>query len=307
MRVVFFGTPDFAVPSLRALLDEGITVEAVVTQPDRPQGRSRSVLIPSPVKIEAEALELPVLQPDRPTGDVFAASLRRLAPDLGVVVAYGHILKPELLAIPRAGMINVHASLLPRHRGAAPVQAAILAGDPRTGVTIMQMDAGMDTGAILHAIDTPILPGETAGSLTERLAELGARALVEAIGLMGEGRLQYVAQDEALASYAPKVTRDGARIDWTGAAETVARTIRAFDPWPGAWSLLDGAQMKLYGAVPVPESGPPGAVLRTSPDLVVATGTGAVTIAEVQPAGRRRMPALDWAVGRRPGQLGQFQ
>jgi len=307
MRVVFFGTPAFAVPSLRALLEEDLTVEAVVTQPDRPQGRSRSALVPSPVKEEALALGLPVLQPERPTGDLFTASLRRYAPELGVVVGYGHILRPAILEIPTHGMINVHGSLLPRHRGAAPVQGAILAGDSRTGVTIIQLDPGMDTGPILHSISTPILPGETAGSLTERLADLGARALVEAIGLMRDGTLRPTPQDEAAATMAPKLTRDAARIQWTDPADAVARAIRAYDPAPGAWSLLDGAAMKLFGPMPLPESGRPGEVLRTVPQLVVATGTGAVSIAEVQPAGRRRMAAREWVRGRHPGDEGQFR
>ena len=307
MRVVFFGTPAFAVPSLRALLDENLTVEAVVTQPDRAQGRSRSELIASPVKEEALTLGLPVLQPERPAGDLFVAGLKRFAPELGIVVAYGHILRPEILGIPTHGMINVHASLLPRHRGAGPIQGAILAGDSRTGVTIMQMDEGMDTGAMLHAANTPILPGETAGSLAERLADLGARALVETIGLMRDGALRPVAQEEAAATLAPKLSRDAARIDWTQGADVVARGIRAYDPSPGAWSLLNGAAMKLFGPMPLPEEGRPGEVLRTVPELVIGTGNGVVSIAEVQPAGRRRMTARDWVRGRHPGDEGQFR
>jgi methionyl-tRNA formyltransferase len=298
MRVVFFGTPAFAVPSLRALVEEGADVVAVVTQPDRPQGRSRSTLVPPPVKQVAEELGLTVLQPERPRGDVFMASLRRLNPDLGVVVAYGHILKPEVLSIPTRGMVNVHASLLPRYRGAAPVHAAILAGDRATGVTIMQMDAGMDTGAILHQVPTDIGETETSGELTERLADLGARALIEALVLLQRGELLPIPQDNASATLAPKIDRDMARIDWTAGAGAVARRIRAFDPVPGAWTSLDGLEIKLFGARPGQDSGTPGLILRAEPALVVGTGDGSVEVAEVQPSGKRRMSTSEWHRGR---------
>ncbi|MDH5256056.1 MAG: methionyl-tRNA formyltransferase [Gammaproteobacteria bacterium] len=298
MRVVFFGTPAFAVPALRALVEEGADVVAVVTQPDRPHGRSRSTVVPPPVKQVAEELGLPVLQPERPRGDVFVASLRRLNPDLGVVVAYGHILKPEVLAIPTRGMVNVHASLLPRYRGAAPVHAAILAGDRTTGITIMQMDAGMDTGAILHQVPTDIGETETGGQLTERLADLGARALIEALVLLQRGELLPVPQDGASASLAPKIDRDTARIDWAMGARAVARRIRAFDPVPGAWTTLGDLEVKLFGAHPGQDTGAPGVILRTEPALVVGTGDGSVEISEVQPSGKRRMPAAEWHRGR---------
>ena len=306
MRVVFFGTPAFAVPSLRALVEEGAAVVAVVTQPDRPQGRSRSTLLPPPVKQAAEELGLPVLQPERPRGDVFVASLRRLNPDLGVVVAYGHILKPEVLAVPARGMVNVHASLLPRHRGAAPVHAAILAGDRSTGVTIMQMDAGMDTGAILHQLSTDIGDAETTGALTGRLADLGARALVEALVLLQRGELLPIPQDQARATLAPKIDRDMARIDWTAGASAVARRIRAFDPAPGAWTTLGGLEVKLFGARPGPDTGAPGLILRAEPALVIGTGDGSVEVTDVQPSGRRRMSASEWHRGRGAGSGERF-
>jgi len=299
MRVVFFGTPDFAVPSLRALLDEGAQVVAVVTQPDRPRGRSRSTLVPPPVKELALARGIPVFQPDRPAGDLFLTSLRRLEPELGVVVAYGHLLKPELLAIPRQGMINVHASLLPELRGAAPIPWAILRGDSRTGISIMQMESGLDSGPVLHQLDTPITPWETAGSLTERLAALGATALVEALALRRAGQLHAVPQDHTRATYAPKVNRAMSRVDWEGAADQVARQVRAFDPAPGAWTTLDsGAEVKLFGARPVPADGEPGTILSLDPYLVVAAGQGAVAVDEVQPTGKKRMPAEAWGRGR---------
>jgi methionyl-tRNA formyltransferase len=298
MRIVFFGTPAFAVPSLQALLDEGAEVVSVVTQPDKPHGRSRSVLVPPPVKELALAHDLPVLQPERPRGDLFLAHLRRLAPDLGVVVAYGHILRPEVLSVPGRGMVNVHASLLPRHRGAAPIQSAILAGDVETGVTIMQMDAGMDTGDILLARRTPIGEAETAGQLTDRLAALGAQALVEALVLMQRGELHPVPQEHARATLAPKVTREQARIRWEAGAVSVARQVRAYDPAPGAWSILGEHEVKCFGPRVVGDRGAAGAILRTEPELVVGTGDGAVAIAEVQPAGKRRMPAREWSRGR---------
>lgn len=303
MRVVFFGTPDFAVPSLRALVDEGAEVVGIVTQPDKPHGRSRSTVVPPAVKVYAEQLGIPVLQPERPRGDLFLASLRRLAPDLGVVAAYGHILRPEVLAVPPRGMVNVHASLLPRHRGAAPIQAAILAGDAVTGITIMQMDAGMDTGPILHQVRTAIGPEETAGELGARLAELGGQALVETLVQLQRGEVRPTPQDEERATYAPKVDRGMARVRWTDGAESTARRIRAFDPAPGAWAMLDELEIKLYGARPRTEPADPGVVIYTEPALVVGTGDGSVAIADVQPAGKRRMSAAEWSRGRgaRPG------
>jgi methionyl-tRNA formyltransferase len=226
MRIVFFGTPEFAVASLRALLQGRFDIAGVVTQPDKPQGRSRSELVPPPVKIAAQAEGIPVLQPVRPVGDVFSTSLRRLEADLGVVVAYGHILRPEVLAIPARGMINVHASLLPRHRGAAPIQHAILKGDTETGVSIMQMEAGLDSGPVLHRVSTPIAPDETGGGLMARLAELGAVALVESLSLMSAGLARPQPQDESRATYAPKVDKEIARLAWERDATTLGRQIR---------------------------------------------------------------------------------
>ncbi|HEX5633156.1 MAG TPA: methionyl-tRNA formyltransferase, partial [Gemmatimonadales bacterium] len=211
MRVVFFGTPAFAVPTLQRLLDAGHDVSAVVTQPDRPRGRSRSQLVPSPVKVTALAHGIPVLQPERPRGDEFLAELRAAAPDIGVVVAYGHILKPEVLAVPARGMVNVHASILPRLRGAAPIPWAIRNGDAEAGVTIMAMEAGLDSGPTYLERRTPIRPDDTGGSLTERLAALGADALVEALARMVDGGIAPCPQDHALATYAPKLGRDTAR------------------------------------------------------------------------------------------------
>jgi len=296
MRIAFFGTPEFAVPSLRALIEEGFEVGAVVTQPDRPQGRSRSQLIPSPVKTVAVEEGIPVLQPERPTGE-FAGQLRAVGADVGIVVAYGHILPPAILAIPRLGMFNVHASVLPRWRGAAPIQWAILSGDETSGVTVMQMEAGMDTGPILHTIETEIPADETAGELGLRLAELGAAALIESLTLLASDALAPHPQDSALATLAPKISRQTTRLDWSRDAAGLARQVRAFDPEPGAWAVLDGDELKLFGGRAVSGAGAPGMVLSAGDSLVIAADVGALEVSEVQPAGRRRMSAGEWSRG----------
>jgi len=306
MRLVFFGTPDFAVPALRALIGEGFDLSAVVTQPDRPQGRSRSRVIPPPVKDVAVAEGIPVLQPEHPGDPAFLDTLRPYAPDLGIVIAYGHILKPALLALPARGMINVHASLLPALRGAAPIQHAVMQGLEETGVTIMQMDAGMDTGPILHQVPTPLATDETAGELEVRLAELGALALIEALALLETGVLQPRPQDDARASYAPKLTVDGARIAWTDGVAQVARRLRGLDPRPGAWTELRDRRIKLFGPRPAggtPPSAAPGEIVETDPALLVATGDGLLQILDVQPEGKARLSSSEWVRGRgaRPG------
>ncbi|MEO8450654.1 MAG: methionyl-tRNA formyltransferase [Gemmatimonadota bacterium] len=298
MRVVFFGTPAFAVPSLQGLLDNQLEVVMVVTQPDRARGRSRSTLLPPPVKELALAHGIAVLQPERPTGDEFLAALRGAAPDLGIVVAYGHILKPAVLLVPRLGMINVHASLLPALRGAAPIAWSILRGDARTGVTIMQMEAGLDSGPILHQVETAIGPDETAGELTERLAKVGAGALVDCLATIREGRAAPIPQDHARATFAPKIDRSLARIMWTESAAAVADRVRAFDPAPGAWTTAGSLEVKCFRPRTTDDRGEPGLVLRAADELVIGAGAGAVAIAEVQPAGKPRMAAADWVHGR---------
>jgi methionyl-tRNA formyltransferase len=298
MRVVFFGTPDFAVPSLRALLEEGFPVVGVVTQPDRPQGRSRTKLVPPPVKAVAEAEGIPVLQPDRPVGDVFAQALRHLEADIGAVIAYGHVLKPEILSIPPQGMYNVHASLLPKLRGPAPVQWAILNGEEVTGVSIMRMEAGLDTGPVIHTLETEIAQDETGGELMVRLAELGAAALVEALTLVAAGAERPQPQDDSLATYAPKIDHDLARLAWQEDSARLARTVRAFDPEPGAWALLNGSEVKMFGARAVSGAAQPGTVLAVGTTLVIAGGVGAVEVQDVQPAGKRRMSVAAWVRGR---------
>jgi methionyl-tRNA formyltransferase len=300
MRVLFWGTPEFATPALRALLGEGCDVVAVVTQPDKPQGRHRSVAVPPPVKLVALDEDLQVLQPVKPREPAFVAAVREFAPDLSVVVAYGHILPKELIDLPPLGTLNIHASLLPRWRGAAPIQAAILAGDAESGVSIMRMVPALDAGPVVLQARTPVLDDETGGELTVRLSELGALAIVEALTLISLGDGAGVPQDEAGVTYAGKITREQARIDWTKPAIDVSRTIRAFDPVPGAYSSLRGAEVKLFGARVAPDvQGDPGVVLGIDEmGLLVACGAGSVRVAYAHPAGRRRLASLDWAQGR---------
>jgi len=310
MRLAFFGTPGFAVPSLLALVEEGFDVEVVVTQPDRPKGRHRSKLVPPAVKQEASQLGLPVLQPERPTNTDFLDQLRTIQLDLGVVVGYGHILKPALLQLPARGMINVHGSLLPHLRGAAPIEHAIINGDGETGVTIMQMDAGLDTGPILHQLSTPIAPDETGGELTQRLAELGALALVEALTLIETGTARPTPQDDSQASYAPKLTSEMARIDWTQPAQQIARLVRALDPRVGARTTLGDLEVKLFGprlADEWEDDELPGEILETDPAFVVATGSGALQFLDVQPAGRQRMAASAWVRGKNAKKGDRFE
>lgn len=298
MRVVFFGTPEFAVPSLEALLGEGFDVAAVVTRPDKSQGRSRSTLVPSPVKAAALEEDVPVLQPEGPSTPEFLEEIRRLAPDAGVVVAYGHLLKPELLAIPKRGMVNVHPSLLPELRGAAPVEWAILRGLENTGVTIMQMTAGLDSGPILLQLPHRVPNDVTGGELSVHLAEMGAQALVEALALMEQDMLRPVPQEETRATYAPKITRETARIRWDAGPDAVMRATLALDPKPGAWTTLNGQEIKLFHAHVGEGSGTSGTVLRRDDRFVVAAGAGAVVVEEVQPTGKSRMTAAEWIRGR---------
>lgn len=324
MRVLFWGTPEFAAPALRALVGEGFDVVGVVTQPDRAQKRSRSTLVPSPVKRIAVEEGIPVLQPERPRGDAFLGELRVLAPDISIVVAYGHILPQDVIDLPSLGTLNIHASLLPRWRGAAPIQAAIRSGATETGVTIMRMVQALDAGPIILQAPTPIAEDETYGELQLRLSELGALALVESLALISIGEASETAQDEALATYAPKVEREQARVDWGATSDDVARLIRAYDPRPAAFTTTGGSDVKLFGAralrtvldvaiaggasrpassvteaAAAETAAPPGTVVGiTDEGMLVACGDGAVRITEVQPAGRRRVPAFEWERGR---------
>ena len=301
MRVLFWGTPEFAVPALRALIGENFDVVGLVPQPDRPVGRSRSKLEPPPVKEIALQETIPVLQPERPRGDDFIAQLRALAPDISVVVAYGHILTTEVIDLPRFGTINIHASILPALRGAAPIQAAIRDGHPETGVTIMRMVKALDAGPVLRVARTPIPEDETFGELQERLAEMGALALVETLALIAMGSVVETPQDDSAATYAPKIERSMTRVDWTADARMVARVIRAYDPRPGAMATLAGGEVKLFGArvLATDDQAPPGEILAIGSDgMTVACGEDAVLIARVHPAGKRRITPTEWARGR---------
>ena len=300
MRVLFWGTPEFATPPLRALLGEGVDVVGVVTQPDRPTGRHRSSTTPPPVKVVAIEEELQVFQPERPRGEDFASAIRALEPDLSVVVAYGHILPKDIIDLPPLGTLNIHASLLPRWRGAAPIQASIIAGDNETGVSIMRMVPALDAGPVILQAKTPILDDETGGELTVRLSELGALAIVEAMTLISLGDSTGTPQPDDSVTYAGKVNREQARIDFTRPAIDVARVIRAFDPAPGAFSVVRGAEVKLFGArVAADAKGDPGTVVAIDEmGMLVACGEGGVRIAYAHPSGRRRLASLDWMQGR---------
>lgn len=300
MKVLFWGTPAFALPALRALSEEGHVVVGVVTQPDRPAGRGREVAM-SPVKQEALEQGIPVLQPERARGDEFMAQIRALDADVSIVVAFGQILKPEVLAVPRLGSLNIHASLLPELRGAAPIQWAIVRGHAVSGVTIMRMEAGLDSGPMLLRVEEPIQPEESASELGARLAEIGAEALVETLAMMESGAVAEAPQDHDRATYAPKVDRDTARLDWSLPADEVALWIRGMDDVPGAWSPLEGrGPVKLFRPVVMDGmGGVPGEVLRADDDgVVIACGLASVRVREAQPPGKRRMPAADWVRGR---------
>jgi methionyl-tRNA formyltransferase len=306
MRVLFWGTPEFAAPPLRALLGEGFEVAGVVTQPDRPQGRSRSSLVPSPIKRIALEESIPVYQPDEPRGEEFVRSLMALEPDVSVVVAYGHILPRDVIDLPRLGTLNIHASLLPEWRGAAPIQAALRAGQSETGVTIMRMVSRLDAGPILLQVPTPIVHDETYGELQLRLSELGALALIEALSLLDIGQIVERPQDESLATFAPKIERDDARIDWTLPAAVIACAVRAFDPKPGAFTTLGGVEIKLFGAraatleISEGTSFPPSGTVLAIDDAgaVVACGDGVVRITDAQLSGKRRLRLGELARGR---------
>jgi methionyl-tRNA formyltransferase len=299
LRIVFAGTPDFAVPPFDALHAAGHELAAVYTQPDRPAGRGQSVSS-SPVKRRALALGIAVEQPATLRTDDAVARLREYRPDLMVVVAYGQILPQPVLDVPRLGCWNIHASLLPRWRGAAPIQRAILAGDPRTGITIMQMDAGLDTGPMLLVRETLIGQRDSGGALHDRLAALGAEAIVAAIAQWQAGRLEAQPQPPDGATYATKIRKEEARIDWTQPALAIDRQVRAFNPWPVAETSWQGRQLRIWQAEPEglgPQfaAAAPGEVVESAGGrIVVATADGALRLTQVQVAGRRAMTAAEF-------------
>ncbi len=298
------GTPDFAVPSLTALI-EHYPVVGVVTQPDGTSKRGRA-LVPTPVKAAAEAAGVPVIQPRRLREPEAMAQLTAWAPDVIVVAAFGQILRPAVLDLPAHGCVNVHASLLPRHRGAAPIAAAILAGDAVTGVTIMRMDVGLDTGPMLHrSAPVAITAAHTTETLTAVLAQVGAQVLIQTLPDYLAGRLTPEAQDETIATYAAQLKKEDGRLDFTRPADELARRVRAMTPWPGAYALWPEAGgedrvLKITQAEAIDEpSAEPGVVAATAAGLVVGCAGGALRLIEVQPPGKRPMPAADFARGAR--------
>ena len=314
MRIVFIGTGEIGVPTLQALLKSDHEVVAVVTQPDKPVGRAQLVE-PPPIKKAlvsgapdassartGRALPIPVLQSARIKDRQAIEEIRALKPDVIVVMAYGQILPRDVLEIPKIASLNLHASLLPRWRGAAPIQAAIAEGDRKTGITVMYIDEGLDTGDILLQRTIDIVPAETRGSLHDRLAKVAPEALLESLELLAKGSAPPIPQDNALATYAPKLKREDGKIDWTDPADAIERKIRAFDPWPGAFTTIsmNGAHnLKIFSATVVGLRGTPGEILKRENELVVAAGNGALSLREVQLEGKRRMSAGEFLRGHR--------
>jgi methionyl-tRNA formyltransferase len=299
LKVLFLGTSEFSCPSLEAVLESAHEVIGVVTQPDRPKGRGQK-FAPSPLKSLAVAKNLPVFQPERVRDHSSLEVLKSLHPDLMVVVAYGQILSPAVLAIPPRGCVNVHASLLPKFRGAAPIARAILAGETRTGVTTMLMDPGMDTGPILLTAETSVEESDTQGTLHDRLARMGARLLGQTIEGWEKGTLPPIPQDPSLATYAPKIQKEEGRINWQTPARQLFNLVRAFDPWPGAFTVWAGRILKLFQPRPLEEEAKeaPGTVAQTSAaGLRVATSDGYLLIRELQLENRPRMGVSEFLRG----------
>jgi len=299
MRIVFAGTPEFSVPALRALYAEGHEITAVYTQPDRPAGRGRRP-VASPVKQEADKLGIPVEQPSNLRDSAAQQRLRDIGPELMVVVAYGLILPPVVLDIPTYGCLNIHASLLPRWRGAAPIQRAIEAGDRETGITIMQMDAGLDTGDMLRRQALVITPTDTSQTLHDRLAELGAREIVEVVGDLDRFRALAVSQDDAASCYAHKLEKHEGIVDWNDDSEVIARRIRAFTPWPGVHARHGDVALRIWQARATTSDAlaSPGTVLASGPGgIIVRCGAGALVIEKLQRAGGRALNCADFLNG----------
>ncbi len=297
MRIVFMGTPDFAVPCLQRLLEDGHEVPAVFTQPDKPVGR-HAVLTPPPVKQLALSHGIPVYQPTKMRDGTVAALLRELAPDCLVVVAYGRILPQEILDVPPRGCVNIHGSLLPRYRGAAPIQWSVIRGETVTGVTSMFMDAGMDTGDIIDTLTTPIGENETAGELFERLAPLGARLLSTTLAAIADGTVTRRPQNDAEATMAPMLEKAMGRLDLTRPAQELHNQVRGMNPWPGAFCTAGGKTLKIHETRVAAGSGAPGTLLCADP-VTVACGEGALQLVTVQPEGKPRMAAEAWLRGAR--------
>jgi methionyl-tRNA formyltransferase len=307
MRIVFIGTGEIGVPTLRALLNSEYEVVAVVTQPDKPVGREQRIE-PPPIKkalVGRARPSLPaacgpgasILQPAKIKDPHTIDEIRSFTPDVIIVVAYGQILPREVLEIPRLACLNLHASLLPRWRGAAPIQAAIAAGDSETGITTMYMDEGLDTGDILLQRSVEIVPADTGGSLHDRLAQIAPETLLKSLRLLAAGNAPRTPQDSTRAIYAPKLKREDGQIDWSESAEAIERKIRAYNPWPGAFMKVGSQNLKVFSASVVDLNGQPGEILRSEKELTFATGKGALSLAEVQLEGKRRMTAAEFLRG----------
>jgi methionyl-tRNA formyltransferase len=297
--IIFMGTPQFAVPSLQALHQEGYRLTRVVTQPDRPKGRGRK-LVPTPVKQKALDLNLSLLQPANPNTAEFTEALRRIQPDLIIVIAYGHLLSETILQTPKIGAINVHASLLPKYRGPAPIQWAIINGETQTGVTTIFMDAGMDTGDMLISRPEPILPVDSAATLHDRLAILGADTLLKTLQQLADDTLEPTRQEHDSATYAPLLKKRDGRIDWQKPAKQLEPFIRGMTPWPGAFTFHHQNRLKILKAAPLaePVAAPAGTIVKSFPDeLVVATGKGALSILTIQGPSGKRLAIADFLRG----------
>ncbi|MCM3746147.1 methionyl-tRNA formyltransferase [Paenibacillus pasadenensis] len=308
MRIVFMGTPEFAVPSLHWLMSEearslGCEVVGVVSQPDRPKGRKKE-LAPTPVKAAALEYGLPVLQPERMRRPEAVEELKLLGPELIVTAAYGQILPRDVLEIPKLGCINVHGSLLPKYRGGAPIQRSIMNGEPVTGVTIMYMAEGLDTGDMISRVEVPITDADDSGTMFDKLSEAGAKLLAETLPELLEGRARRVPQQEEEATYAPNLTREDERLDWSRSARELFNQVRGLSPMSGGFTLLGGEPFKVRVCAAedgqAPAGAAPGQVLDAGADGIrVATGSGVLRLLDIQPAGKRAMPAAEWLKGAR--------
>ncbi|URN93278.1 MAG: methionyl-tRNA formyltransferase [Candidatus Pristimantibacillus lignocellulolyticus] len=301
MRIVFMGTPTFAVPSLRALIEEGYNVVAVVSQPDRPKGRKK-VLTPPPVKEVALELGLPVLQPERMRSEEAVAEVASYSPDLIITAAYGQILPKAVLDLPKFGCINVHGSLLPRYRGGAPIQRSIINGEAETGVTIMYMAVGLDTGDMLSRVALPITDEDNSGTMFDKLSIAGAQLLKETLPPLLAGELPAVAQNEAEATYASNLTREDERIDWSKSARSIFNQVRGLSPMAGAFTYLNNEPFKIWACKPLSSQSDAavGTIIAASPEgITVQTGAGQLLLTHVQPAGKRMMDVADWLQGAR--------
>ena len=296
MRIVFIGTGEIGVPTLRALQKSGHELIGIVTQPDKPAGRAQKITAP-PIKAALSEGTMSMLQPARIKDPQSIEEIRALEPDVIVVVAYGQILPRAVLEIPKIACLNLHASLLPRWRGAAPIQAAISAGDRETGMTVMYMDEGLDTGDILLQRKIDISPTETGATLHDRLAQIAPDALLESLQLLAAGNAPRISQDKSLASYAPKLNREAGRLNWNEGAEAIERKIRAYNPWPGAFAEFAGRNLKIFSATIVDLRGKPGEILRKDRELVVATSDRALSLTDIQLEGKRRMSVAEFLRG----------